>query len=59
MGFAVALKQGYAAILLRARPRETNKSAETLKRSRSLRTIDMLKSLFAGQDLAHAAGRAK
>jgi hypothetical protein len=33
-----------AAILLRARPRETNKSAEILKRSRSLRTIVMLKS---------------
>jgi hypothetical protein len=34
----------YAAILLRGRPRETSKSAETLKRSRSLRTIVMLKS---------------
>jgi hypothetical protein len=46
VGSAVALKQGYAAILLRARRRETSKSAETLKRSRSLRTIVILKSLL-------------
>ena len=39
-------KQDYAAIPLRARPGETSKSAETLKRSRSLRTIVMLKSRF-------------
>ncbi len=35
---------GYAAILFRARPRGTNKSAEICNRSRRRRTIDMLKS---------------